>query len=224
MSGTSLPTLRLASRPSTKTTTASQTSHARPSLSISIRSVRRHLSRRLKHRHEDQDQFTDLDSQSGFGSIPPVEVLLTERERGWVVLLPERDQRDEREGKEAPTWTGPTSNPPALPGKDQDQCFGSPMCLSFGSPSRTIPDEEKDVDVDVGPFRQSPHLGHRDRDYHKRQSVLSYISVGRWSASTQGILRRRRWIVGISIASIVGVIVLTGVLAGLLSKRKEDEV
>lgn len=149
-----------------------------------------------------------------------------------MVLLPERGERDEREPKDK--GKGPLPLPPALPEKDHDHghCLGSPMCLSFGSPSpsrtRTKPDEEKDADsnmnTDMRLFRQSPHLGHRDRDYHKRQSVLSYISVGRWSASTQGIKRRRRWIVGISVASIIGVIVLTGVLAGLLSKRKEDQV
>jgi hypothetical protein len=210
VSGTSLPILKLASRPSTKTST-SHTSNPRPSLSISIRSVRRHLSRRLKHRNEDE--FTDIDSQSGFGSVPPVQVVLTERERGWVVLLPEpQDRIGER---------SPTSGPPP-PEKD---CLVSPACLSFGSPigaasppPPTTDDEEKGRRI----HPQSPHLGHRSPDYHQRQSVLSYISVGRWSASTQGSRRRRSWIIGITVTSIVSLIILTGVLAGLLSKRKEE--
>lgn len=197
--------MRLASRPSTKTMT-SQSTHPRPSLSlsISIRSVRRHLSRRLK---QNEDMFTDLDSQSGFGSVPPVDVVLSEKERGWVVLLPER---------------GSTPPPPAIP--EKDICMGSPMCLSFGSPNRSASpsgvDEEKAEDRRN--FRQSPHLGHRSPDYHRRQSVLSYISVGRWSASTQGLRRRRSWVMGITIVSIVGIIVLTGVLAGVLSKRQDE--
>jgi hypothetical protein len=49
--------------------------------------------------------------------------------------------------------------------------------------------------------------------------VLSYISVGRWSNSTRGGRRRRNLILGISIGCVVGVILLTGLLAGLLARR-----
>ena len=209
-----MPTLRqLASRPSTKTST----SHPRPSLSISIRSVRRHISRRLKHRNEDE--FTDLDSQSGFGSIPPVEVVLTERERGWVVLLPESPQVEELASAPAQSQ----SHPPPIP--EKDHCMTPSMCLSFGSPTRGDPADDvatADTEEKGRVYQQSPHIGHRSPEYHRRQSVLSYISVGRWSASTQGLRRRRSWVMGITIVSIVGIIVLTGVLAGVLSKRQDD--
>lgn len=201
----SLSLRQLASRPSTKTTASHTTSNARPSLSISIRSVRRHLSRRLRHKQEDE--FTDLDSQSGFGSTPPIDMLLDEKERGWVVLVPEKIEM----------LTPPA---PPIPKKDH-YCSTSPMCLSFPSP-----DTRQAVDVETeggrGVHVQSPHLGHRSPNHHQRQSVLSYISVGRWSASTQGRGRRRKWVIGVTTASIVGVIILTGVLAGLLSKRKDE--
>lgn len=117
-----------------------------------------------------------------------------------MVLLPEKSE----EGL-----------PPPVPEKD-GMCLHSPTCLS--SPTKSGHD---DTHVEREVWLQSPHLGHRSPDHHQRQSVLSYISAGRWSASTQGRQRRRRWVLGVSVGCLIGVIVLTGVLAGLLSRRRD---
>lgn len=165
------------------------------------------MRRRLKRTIKAEDEFTEIDSQSGLGSAPPHEVvMLTEKERGWVVLIPEE------------TAAPP---PPPLPEKDLGSgCLSSPLYLSFPSPPCHTPSvPEVDEAEERERYRQSPHLGHRSPGFHRRQSVLSYISVGRWSASTQGSRRRRIWILWISILCVIGVIILVGVLAGLLSKR-----
>lgn len=208
VSGTPVSSLRhLASHSSTSNSRRAPSRSTTPkrSLSISIRSVRRRLSRRLRRKTSreagnegDSDEFTEFDSQSGFGSVPPVQVVLSEKERGWVVLIPEQSQ----------------DVAPPLP--EKEGCMPSPTCLSSPSPTKS---NHTDPELDRELYIQSPHLGHRSPDHHHRQSVLSYISVGRWSASTQGRRRKRDWIVGMTIGCLVGVTVLTGVLAGVLSKR-----
>jgi hypothetical protein len=176
-----------------------------------MRSFRRQFSRRIKR----DDEFTDIDSQSGFGSTL-VDIVLVEenpqarqpeKEKNWVILVPGPEEMDQ-------------DKPPVLQTKGR-----MPTCMTFHpcgdqedkSPPRPQGSEEGDEVPDT--FRQSPHLGHRDPDYHQRQSVMTYISVGKWSSSTRGGRRRRRLAMGISIGCVVGVILLTGLLAGLLARR-----
>jgi hypothetical protein len=66
----------------------------------------------------------------------------------------------------------------------------------------------------LGRVEQSPHLGHRSPGWQKRQSVISYISTGRWSQH-----EKRRWIWSVTVGAGIVVIVIIGLLAGLLSRR-----
>jgi hypothetical protein len=149
-------------------------------------------------RQRKEDQFTEIDSQSNHESLMvETPVPHSEQEKHWVVLIPDK-------------------NAATLPIEDDT----SPnTCVSFICNS-----EKREVEEgipDRAKFIQSPHLGHREPDHHRRQSVLSYISVGKWSNSTRGGRRRRKLVLGISIGCVVGVILLTGLLAGLLSRREE---
>jgi hypothetical protein len=158
----------------------------------------------FSRRNRREDQFTEIDSQSNLGSAmietENPEQDLSEKEKNWVVLLPEK----------------------TVPIPVEDDISPQPTCVSFPScTSEKRPPKPEEEIQDRRLFLQSPHLGHRSPDHHHRQSVLSYISVGKWSSSTRGGRRRRKLVLGISIGCVMGVILLTGLLAGLLAKRNE---
>jgi hypothetical protein len=140
----------------------------------------------------------------------PEKEIRQEEEKNWVVLIPE---------------PGP---PTPTKGKDDGTTTRIPTCMTFHPCSNEKPPLTPSIDHSEGeeeqertaePFRQSPHLGHRSPDHHHRQSVLTYLSAGKWSSSTRGGRRRRKIVLGISIGCVIGVILLTGLLAGLLAKR-----
>ncbi|EIW70973.1 hypothetical protein TREMEDRAFT_59908 [Tremella mesenterica DSM 1558] len=62
---------------------------------------------------------------------------------------------------------------------------------------------------------QSPHLGHRSPGWRNRQSILSYMTTGNWDEK-----KRKKWRIGLMVLSVIGVILIVGLLAGLLSKRE----
>lgn len=172
-----------------------------------LETPRTHSSSSLRYpfyrRNRREDQFTEIDSQSNLGSATaenaPIDQDQPEKEKNWVVLIPEK----------------------TVPIPVEDDISPQPTCVSFPScTSERRPPVEEEV-VDRRLFIQSPHLGHRSPDHHHRQSVLSYISVGKWSSSTRGGRRRRKLVLGISIGCVIGVILLTGLLAGLLARRSE---
>jgi hypothetical protein len=112
-----------------------------------------------------------------------------------------------------------------IPEKDpslEENISPQPTCISFICASESEKRVEEVPIQDRAAFIQSPHLGHREPDHHHRQSVLSYISVGKWSSSTRGGRRRRKYVLGISIGCVIGVILLTGLLAGLLARRSKE--
>jgi len=155
--------------------------------------------RSIRHpfRRGREDQFTEIDSQSNHDSTTPTILPQPdERERHWVVLIPEKEPLE-------------------------DNISPQPTCISFVCASESEKRVEEEPIRDRAAFIQSPHLGHREPDHHHRQSVLSYISVGRWSSSTRGGRRRRKYVLWISIGCVVGVILLTGLLAGLLARRSK---
>jgi len=191
------------------TSRSTQTS-SRPSPLETPRTVRtiRTLSTRSSLRHpfrrRREDQFTEIDSQSNHGSTRVEAVIqdaahVQEKERHWVVLVPDK-------------------HAPPLP---IEHDISPDTCVSFICASDGEKKQAEEI-PDRALFLQSPHLGHREPDHHKRQSVLSYISVGRWSNSTRGGRRRRKLVLGISIGCVVGVILLTGLLAGLLARRSRS--
>ena len=185
--------------------TSRSTRSSRPSPLETPRSARTHSNRSIRHplRRGREDQFTEIDSQSNHDSTAPAIVPQPEeKERQWVVLIPEKNPELEKNVSPQPT------------------------CISFNCASES---EKRQVEAEVpiqdrAAFIQSPHLGHREPDHHHRQSVLSYISVGRWSNSTRGGRRRRKYVLGISIGCVVGIILLTGLLAGLLARRSRNQV
>jgi hypothetical protein len=73
---------------------------------------------------------------------------------------------------------------------------------------------------------QSPHLGHRSphRELHRghRQSVISYLSTGRWSGS-ETRRKQRRWVWWVLGAGMVGMVLVVGVVLGLVLGRRKAE-
>jgi hypothetical protein len=182
--------------------TSRSTKSSRPSPLETPRSARTPSTRSIRHpfRRGREDQFTEIDSQSNHDSTAPTILPQPEeKERHWVVLIPEKD-------------------PPL-----EESISPQPTCISFicASEGEKRQVEEEPIQ-DRAAFIQSPHLGHREPDHHHRQSVLSYISVGKWSSSTRGGRRRRKYVLGISIGCVIGVILLTGLLAGLLARRSKE--
>lgn len=76
---------------------------------------------------------------------------------------------------------------------------------------RTTPDEEKGI---PGCLQQSPHLGHREPGWKNRQSMMSYLSTGKWNYK-----EKKRWMWAVGTGASIMVIVIIGLLAGLLSRR-----
>ncbi|WVO14931.1 hypothetical protein L204_102571 [Cryptococcus depauperatus] len=76
-------------------------------------------------------------------------------------------------------------------------------------------------------FEQSPHLGHRSPHWRQRQSILSYISTATWDPVTglpplPSQCKRRRWILLGIVCGVIGIVLVVGLLAGLLSKQQVE--
>ena len=73
------------------------------------------------------------------------------------------------------------------------------------------------IDIEKGTerYQQSPHLGHRSPSWRRRRSLVDYLESGVWDEKV-----KRRWWIGIGVASGIVLIVIVGVLAALLAKKQ----
>ena len=212
----------------------------------SSQSLRRRLTRRLNRKSSQEDIFTELDSDEDDPSMFPTAI---GRPSGDEIrsagpaptpdVSPEHQRPTEAAVRDVIVFPERLSRPPPPPPeKDVPLSCTTVMCIE---PSPTslggMSTGDKGHDVEKATrgvstrqhasvrseaevrqslhHRQSPHLGHRSPNWRNRQSVLSYISTGTWDDGA-----RRRWWIAIAAGCLIIVVLLVGLLAGLLARRK----
>lgn len=190
-------------------------------------SLRQRFSRRLKRNQSKEDVFTELGSDENVRDMDDPTLFPPQNAEGEVLVFPEdAPPVPPKERRSILMRNGHRARKSVrLSVDDVKHGVGlipvtctTVVCVS---PSlSTLPRSSNATDLEKGepietpePWTQSPHLGHRSPEWRKRQSVLTYISTGRWNG------RARSWYIAVGIGAGLIVIVILGLLVGLLTRN-----